>query len=205
MIAILDYGIGNVRSVKNALDALGEKNIITYNHNLISRATHLILPGVGAFTDGLKGLKKNNLIGLLKEEIIVKKKLFLGICLGMQMLGEKSEENSEVEGLCLIKGLVKKFHVNEKKIRIPHIGWNDIKIKKGSRLFKDVAIPEFYFVHSYFLQPKNKTVVTGTCNYGQNFCCAVEKENILGVQFHPEKSQRAGLTVLKNFAQIKYA
>src|SRR4030067_1579227 len=135
MIAILDYGIGNVRSVKNALDALGEKNIITYNHNLISRATHLILPGVGAFTDGLKGLKKNNLIGLLKEEIIVKKKLFLGICLGMQMLGEKSEENSEVEGLCLIKGLVKKFHVNEKKIRIPHIGWDDIKKKKRSTLF----------------------------------------------------------------------
>lgn len=205
MIVILDYGIGNVQSVRNALKYLGNKSQITNNPEVISSATHLILPGVGAFADGMRGLKKYNLIELLTKQVLIKNKFFLGICLGMQLLGDESEEDPEAKGLSFIKGQVCRFNINEKKFRVPHIGWNSVRVNKNSKLFMGIVNPEFYFVHSYFLKPENKDDIVGICEYGEKFCCAVERDNIFGVQFHPEKSQREGLAVLKNFVELNYA
>lgn len=198
MIAIVDYGMGNVGSVKNALAALGYDARVSHVKGDLQKATHIILPGVGAFGDGMKNLKAAGCLKVLEDEVLKKKKPFLGICLGMEMLANFGEEEGKHAGLGWITGVSRKFKT-DKPIRIPHIGWNDIKPQKNALLFKGVKRPIFYFVHSYHLVPKNHGVVVATCDYGERFVAACQKDNIFGVQFHPEKSQAEGLRILKNF------
>ena len=203
MIVVIDYGMGNVGSVKNALDFLGVDSTLSRKEEELRRASHIILPGVGAFNDGMNNLKNFGLIPVLKEEVLKKKKPMLGICLGLQLLAEKGEEGGDHEGLGIIKGTVRRFRVDSKRFRIPHIGWNDVSPVGDNILFNGISSTIFYFVHSFFLEPTNKDVIAATCSYGEEFTAAIREKNIFGTQFHPEKSQKSGLALLKNF--INYA
>lgn len=197
MIVIIDYEIGNLGSVINALDKLGVKSKISNNPNEIRKADSLILPGVGAAGQGMKNLEQKGLDKVIVEEI-KRGKPFLGICLGMQLLFEKSEEGN-VKCLGILKGSVKKF---KKMRKIPQIGWNQIDIKKDSKLLKDIKDKSyFYFVNSFYCTPEDKQVITGSTNYGEIFASIVEKENVVGVQFHPEKSGPVGFKLLENFVK----
>lgn len=199
MTVIIDYGMGNLFSVENALKHLGVEVKISNHKEDIQKADKLILPGVGAFPDGMRNLKKLGLVEILEEEILKNKKPFLGICLGMQLLATEGEEVELTKGLGWIAGRVRRFQVDEAKFRIPHIGWNDLILEKEPPLFRGIEQLTFYFVHSYHLVPEDSSAVSAVCNYGENFAAAVQKDNIFGVQFHPEKSQKSGLRVLKNF------
>jgi len=207
MISIIDYGMGNLHSVHNALKTMGFDSIITSNKSDIYKSEGVILPGVGAYPDCM-----NNLIKLgLKEVIndIIFKKPFLGICLGLQLLFQESEEFGPVEGLKIFDGKVKKFpdhmKVNDERLKIPHMGWNTVSIKKETPFLK--GIPDntyFYFVHSYYVDCEDKLVSTVT-NYGIKFVSSICWEDTLfACQFHPEKSQKYGLKILENFANIAY-
>lgn len=198
MIAIIDYGLGNLGSVKNALDKLGVDSLISKSASLIEKADGLILPGVGAAGEGMKNLKRRGLDNIIKQEAI-KEKQVLGICLGMQLLMDKSEEGN-VDCLNIVKGTVKKLTIS---LKVPQIGWNTVKIKKDIKLF--MGIPQnsyFYFVHSYYCAPSNKRTSVGETEYETQFCSAIQNNNIYGVQFHPEKSGENGLLLLKNFVNI---
>lgn len=200
MIAIVDYGIGNLGSVENALKYVGGKPIITSSPNVLKNADRIILPGVGAFADGMKFLKDRKLIEPLYNEIITKQKPLLGLCLGMQLLAKNSDEYGLHLGLGWIPAVVRRFKIDESKYKIPHVGWNNVKPKKNSILLKNLGqSPVFYFVHSYHLCEISPTIVIGECNYGINFPAVIEYQNILATQFHPEKSQQDGLKLLKNF------
>ena len=201
MIAIVDYGMGNVGSVRNALRLLGADGVVTSRAEYFERATHIILPGVGAFKDGMSGLQKNKVLKLLANEVLVKKKPFLGICLGMQLLADSGEEGGLSNGLGWIRGRTRRLKVEESKYRLPHIGWDDVEFD-ACPLFSGITARDFYFVHSYFLEPKNPENIIGTCTYGEKLVAAVQKENIFGVQFHPEKSQKSGLQLLRNFINL---
>ena len=191
--------MGNLRSVQKALDKIGADNVITNDHDIIKNADKIILPGVGAFKDAMKNLHELNLVTLLNEEVLHKKKPFLGICLGMQLLGTISEEFGETQGLGWIDAKIVKFP--QSKLKIPHVGWNNVHCN-DSYLFKNIPNEaDFYFVHSYYFQ-SNKKYSIGECDYGINFTCSVAKENIFAVQFHPEKSQLYGLALLKNFVNL---
>ena len=203
MVVIIDYGMGNLFSVKNALEAIGAEAKISNEPDDLRRAEQIILPGVGAFPDGMKNLKNLDIIPILEEEVLEKKKPFLGICLGAQLLATQGEEHQLTDGLGWIKGRARRFQVDEKKFRIPHIGWNDVFPKKDNILFKNVHPPIFYFVHSYHLVPEDQSVIVATSEYGETFAAALQKENIFGVQFHPEKSQKNGLRILENFLAYK--
>lgn len=197
MIVIIDYGVGNLASVKNALDKLGVKSKISNNPDIIKKAETLILPGVGAAGQGMKNLKETGLDKIIIEEIKTGKR-FLGICLGMQLLFEKSEEG-DVKCLGILKGSVKKF---KKMKKVPQIGWNQVDIKKESKLFKNINDKSyFYFVNSFYCSPGDKQVVIGSTIYGENFASIIEKENVIGVQFHPEKSGPVGFKLLENFVK----
>src|SRR3989344_317516 len=199
MVVIIDYGMGNLFSVENAIKYFGAEVKISDQKEEIEKADRLILPGVGAFPDGMKNLEKLGIIDVLKKEALEKEKPFLGICLGMQLLSAEGEENILTKGLGWVPGKVKRLQVDEKKFRIPHVGWDDVIPKKDGMLFKAVKQPVFYFVHSYHLVPEDSSVIAGVCDYGESFAAAIQKDNIFGVQFHPEKSQKNGLAVLKNF------
>ncbi len=199
MIVIVDYGMGNVGSVKNALTLLGAEVVISNKKADIEQSTHIILPGVGAFGDGMRRLRESSAIGVLRREVLEKKKPFLGVCLGMQLLATKGDEGGIHEGLGWIPGNVRRFDIDENKFRVPHIGWNDVVCERESSLFSDISSPVFYFVHSYIFVPSDAATVTARCEYGEPFAAAVEMDNIRGVQFHPEKSQKSGLTLLCNF------
>lgn len=196
MLAIIDYGMGNVASVQKALAYLGFKSIITKNHNEIIESSSIILPGVGSFSKGMENLVQNNMIELLKEEVIIKKKPFLGICLGMQLIFEKGNEPVECNGLGWIEGEVIKME--PQNLNIPHMGWNDINIINNT-YFESISTNDFYFIHSYHAVPTYKKYIAATVNYGDEFVACVQKENIFATQFHPEKSQAAGLSMLKTF------
>lgn len=202
MIAIIDYGMGNLFSVENAVKTMGFKVVVSNKADDIAAADKIILPGVGAFPDGMKNLKDLGIDKVLSEEILKKKKPLLGICLGMQLLASLGEEHEIVRGLGFIEGTVKKFNIINKKFRIPHIGWNDVSFKKESPLFKNIKTPIFYFDHSYCFVPKDDSVIIATCDHGEVFAAAIQKENIFGVQFHPEKSQREGLNLLNSFLRL---
>jgi len=192
---IIDYGLGNLASVKNALDKLGIKNKISSDFSVIKKAQALILPGVGAAGQGMKNLKSMGLDRVIIEEI-EKGKPFLGICLGMQLLFEKSEEDN-VNCLGILKGQVKRF---KRMRKIPQIGWNQVEIKQKSNLFSGISDNNyFYFVNSFYCLPKDKKVIAGVTSYGENFASIVAKDNVLGVQFHPEKSGKIGFKLLRNF------
>lgn len=200
MIAIIDYGMGNLRSVANALNFIGADFLITHDKDLLKQADRIILPGVGSFGDGIENLKSLNLDDVLREEVLVHQKPLLGICLGMQMLAEKGYEGGEHQGLGLIKGVVQKLEAQSRGLRVPHVGWDDITYKKGGSLFCQISDhADFYFVHSYYLVCDDITDILATCLYGLEFVVAIQHENIFATQFHPEKSQENGLRVLMNF------
>lgn len=198
-IAVIDYGLGNLRSVAKALEAVGAKVKITNKPAEIQAAAALVLPGVGAFKAAMDKLGRLNLVEPIKAAIS-ENKPFLGICLGLQVLFSASEEHGSSAGLDIIKGKVKKFPAT---VKIPHMGWNNVKLKAQSSKFKVFEnIPDesyFYFVHSYYVEPQDKSMVVATTDYGPEFTCAVNKDNLWGVQFHPEKSEKLGLQILRNF------
>ena len=200
MIVIIDYGIGNLGSVVNALDKLGIKNQISSSPSVIKKANALILPGVGTARQGMENLRERNLDKVIIGDI-QKGKPFLGICLGMQLLFERSEEG-KVPCLGIYEGIVKKF-TKEKKV--PQIGWNSVKYgdqknQNVNRLFKNIPDNSyFYFVNSYYCLPSDRSIIAGGCRYGEKFASVVAKDNVIGVQFHPEKSGKVGFTLLKNF------
>ena len=202
MIVIIDYGMGNTGSVKNAVETLGRQVVISGRNEDLKNASHIILPGVGAFGDGIRNLRKSGLADVLHREVLGKKKPFLGLCLGMQLLADKGEEGGEERGLGWIDGRVRRFSVDESKFKVPHIGWNDVAFKEGAKLFRRVERPIFYFVHSFHLVPGDQKVAVGYTDYGEHFVAAIQKNNIFGLQFHPEKSQREGLKVLENFLSV---
>lgn len=199
MIAIIDYGAGNLRSVSKALDFLNVRHKITNQRNEIENADKLIFPGVGNFGDVISELKKLQLIQSLKK-FILNKKPYLGICIGLQILFEYSDESPNVSGLGLLKGRVSILRTD---LKIPHIGWNTINIKKKSLILKGIKNHSyFYFVHSYCALPNDKEIILTTTDYGTDFVSGIEKDNIYALQFHPEKSGTIGLMILKNFSEL---
>lgn len=199
MIFVIDYGLGNLGSVKNALDKLEIDSVISSSPQDIQAGLGLILPGVGSASEGMKNLSKSGLDKVIRKQI-EKKIPLLGICLGMQLLCTSSEEGN-VKCLNVINGKVKKFKAD---LKVPQIGWNQVRLKQ-SKLFMSIKNDSyFYFVHSYYCQPKDTQVKIGITDYGTPFCSAFEKQNVFGVQFHPEKSGENGLKLLNNFKNIVY-
>jgi glutamine amidotransferase len=198
-IIIIDYGVGNTYSVSNAIHSLGYNRLkISDKEEEIKNADVLILPGVGAFEACVKNLKERNLISILNEQVLVMKKPILGICVGMQLLASHSEENGLHEGLGWIEGRVKKLKIPS-EYSVPHVGWNDVIMDEKSPIFcRNIQNSNFYFDHSYFFDCHEK-YMAGYCNYGLKVTAAVQKENIFGVQFHPEKSQTSGLKLFRGF------
>lgn len=198
-IALIDYGIGNLRSVKKAFEAVGANIAQTSTPNEILNADKVVLPGVGAFQDGLSGLKKRNLLPVLNE-IKRRNTPLLGICLGMQLLFESSSEMGNTHGLGFLEGEVRKF--SKKALKIPQTGWNQIDIINDSPLMDGVKDQSYvYFNHSYYCDPHESEDIITKTEYGKGYASAIQKGSIYGVQFHPEKSQNIGLTILKNFVE----
>lgn len=201
MIAVIDYDAGNIMSVCKALDYIGAEHVLTRDADRIIEADRLILPGVGAFGDAMDNLGRFGLVPVLKD-YARSGKLFLGICLGMQLLFEKSEETPGIEGLGLLKGECLRFP-EDKGLKIPQIGWNSLKFPRKTALFSGLNEDAFvYFVHSYYVNAFNSEDVAATSDYGITFHAAVESGNIFGCQFHPEKSSEVGLRILKNFVSV---
>jgi imidazole glycerol-phosphate synthase subunit HisH len=200
MITIIDYKTGNLGSIQNILRKIGENSVITSNKDEISEATKIILPGVGAFDTGMRNLAELDLIDVLNRKVIIEKTPVLGICLGMQLLSKGSEEGS-LKGLSWIDGITERFRFSDTiEYKIPHMGWNFIREHKPSRLFENMySDPRFYFVHSYFFRANDREDILTSTTYEIEFTSAVERGNILGVQFHPEKSHKFGMRLLKNF------
>ena len=201
MIAIIDYDTGNIKSVEKALQYLGEEAVITRDAGEILMADKVILPGVGAFGDAMEKLNRYGLVPVI-HEVVEKGIPFLGICLGLQLMFESSEEAPGVEGLGLLKGKIVRIPEGD-GLKVPHMGWNSLSFPKEGRLF--AGIPEnsyVYFVHSYYLQAE-EDIVTATAEYGVTIHASVEKGNVFACQFHPEKSSHTGLTILKNFVELK--
>ena len=200
-ILILDYGSGNVKSVLNICKYIEDNSLISNNIEDIKNSSHIILPGVGSFKASMNKIKKNLPIEEIMNEIINKQKPILGICVGMQVLANIGYEFGECTGLGLIDGSVKKLETN--KYPLPNIGWNNIDVKKDNILFKKLEENNsFYFVHSFAFIAKNNVNVIASSVYENKFVCAIQKKNIFGVQFHPEKSQKSGIQLLKNFINI---
>ncbi len=200
MIVIVDYGLGNVRSVAGSLNKLGIESLLSNNPEDIKRAEKLILPGVGAFPDGMKNLKKLGLIEPLHQAVIKEKKPILGICLGAQLMAKESFEFGQHQGLGWINASVVKIDVGNNGLRLPHVGWNDLFQIKADPLWDGISAKSlFYYVHSFHVQCHNRDIVIGECEYGIRFTACLHQENIYATQFHPEKSQLDGLTLLKNF------
>jgi glutamine amidotransferase len=202
MITIIDYKTGNLGSIQNILRKIGESSVITSNPADIINATKIILPGVGSFDTGMRNLIDLDLVGILNKKVLEEKIPILGICLGMQLLSEKSKEG-KLPGLGWIKGEVIKFELkNTDEYKIPHMGWNFVNLRKESRLFRDMyPDPRFYFVHSYHFKPCDISDILTSTNYELEFISSVERDNIIGVQFHPEKSHKFGMRLLKNFVE----
>lgn len=201
MITIIDYGMGNLRSVYNALDLLGAEVQISGEPSAIAEAERLILPGVGAFGLAMQNLRERGLIEVLNEKVITQKTPLLAICLGMQLLAESSNEHGQHQGLGWLPAQVRLFD-DVGDLRVPHVGWNDVQLAGEATLFKGLRPqPEFYFVHSYYFQTAEPSIIAATSHYGHEFVSAVGHENIFGTQFHPEKSQKEGLQLLRNFMQ----
>lgn len=196
MVAIIDYGMGNVASVQKAIRFLKIDCCITSDFSIIEDSTHIILPGVGAFYQGMKNLKERGLIELLSNEVLLKKKKFMGICLGMQLLAEKGFESCESDGLGWVKGEV--VRLDPKSKIIPHMGWNNIEVRNNT-FFKGIQNNDFYFIHSYHFVPESTDIIAATVNYELEYVASIQQDNIFATQFHPEKSQNSGLTVLKSF------
>lgn len=203
MIVVVDYEMGNLRSIVKSLEYVGGKVIVSYKPDDLLKADKIVLPGVGAFRDGMANLQKKGLDLILYKEVKEKNKPLMGICLGMQLLADKSYEFGEWQGLSLISGEVKKFNIDD-KFKIPHVGWNNVKFIQEHKLLDSVEDnSDFYFAHSYYLICAEKSSVIGVCDYGGDFTAIVAKDNIFATQFHPEKSQKSGLKLLENFVKWK--
>ena len=201
MIAIIDYDAGNIRSVEKAMAKLGQEVWITRDRERIMNADKVILPGVGSFGDAMAHLREYNLIEVIKD-VVAEKKPFLGICLGLQLLYESSEETPGVEGLGILKGKILKIPEQE-GLKIPHMGWNSLHLQNDGRLFRGIEQnPYVYFVHSYYLKAEEEETVKATTEYSVKIHASVEKDNVFACQFHPEKSSDLGLQILKNFAEL---
>ena len=201
MIAILDYDAGNIKSVEKAFKILGEETILTRDFSVIERADRLVLPGVGSFADAMGHLKKYELDKAIKD-FVQSGKPFIGICLGLQLLFESSDESVGVEGLHILDGVVKRIP-DAPGLKVPHIGWNSLDFPNKGRLFEGIEEGAFvYFVHSYYLEAADPSIVKATTEYGCHIHASVEKDNIFACQFHPEKSSTVGLQILKNFANL---
>jgi imidazole glycerol-phosphate synthase subunit HisH len=200
-IALIDYGIGNLRSVRKAFEAVGANINQTDQKDEIFSADKIVLPGVGAFSDGMNGLQQRGLIPVL-QEIHKRGTPILGICLGMQLFFEYGQEMGNYKGLGFVPGRVMKFPENE--LKIPHTGWNQLNIEKNSPLFSDVPDQAYvYFNHSFYCQPGDQHDTIATTEYGLSFSSAVQRGPLFGVQFHPEKSQKIGLSILRNFVEVR--
>lgn len=201
MVAIIDYDAGNIKSVEKAVIALGQNAVVTREADKILAADHVILPGVGAFGDAMEKLRRYALIEVIREVVDLQTP-FLGICLGLQLLFESSEECADVEGLGILPGKIVRIP-EQSDLKIPHIGWNSLHFPNQGRLFQDIPDGVYvYFVHSYYLQAKEPEIVTASTEYGVNIHASVEKDNVFACQFHPEKSSEVGMTILKNFFNI---
>lgn len=202
MIAIIDYDAGNIRSVEKALQFLGAETCVTRDEKEILAADHVILPGVGAFGDAMNKLRNYGLEGVI-HQVVAQKMPFLGICLGLQLLFEASEEAEGVKGLGILPGRIVRIP-EAPGLKIPHIGWNSLQFPSAGRLFEGIAKePYVYFVHSYYLQAEEPEIVKATTEYGVTIHASVEKGNVFACQFHPEKSSDVGMQILKNFIAIK--
>lgn len=202
MIAIIDYDAGNLKSVEKAFCSLGQEILVTRDSSEIKEAEKVVLPGVGSFGDAMNHLDHLGLIDTIKM-VVRKGTPFLGICLGLQLLFEKSEEAPGVEGLSLLEGEILKIPPKE-GLKIPHMGWNSLDVKQGAKLFKGIEeSPYVYFVHSYYLRAADETIVSASTEYSTHIHAAVEKDNIFACQFHPEKSSTVGLKMLSNFADLQ--
>ena len=209
MIAVIDYGAGNIRSVENAFERLGKSIVLTSDRDTILAADRIVLPGVGAFGDAMRKLNDKELVPVIREAVLDRKIPFLGICLGLQLLFEGSDESPGEEGLCLLPGRVKRF-IPADGLKIPQIGWNNLlpPVPGGSSLRGRLlhGIPAgsfFYFVHSYCVPDNGEDFIAASCAYGIRFVAAAEKDNIFACQFHPEKSGETGLRILENFIQLQ--
>ena len=201
MIAIIDYDAGNIKSVEKAFQALGQDVIVTRDKETILQAEGVILPGVGAFGDAMKKLEDYDLVDTI-HKVVEAKTPFLGICLGLQLMFEESEETPGVKGLGLLKGKIVRIPDGE-GLKIPHIGWNNLSYPNAGRLYKDIPEDSFvYFVHSYYLQAEEAEIVKAVTEYGVKIHASVEKENVFACQFHPEKSSVVGMKILENFVTV---
>jgi len=201
MIAIIDYDAGNLKSVEKALIKVGAEPVVTRDADLILQADKVILPGVGAFGEAMEKLNSFGLVDTIYK-VVEKGTPFLGICLGLQLLFEYSEEKEGCKGLSLLKGGVKRIP-DAPGLKVPHMGWNSLIVAENAKLFKNLpADPYVYFVHSYYLQAEDPEIVAATAEYGVTVHASVEKDNIFACQFHPEKSGEVGLTILKNFVEL---
>jgi glutamine amidotransferase len=202
VITIIDYNTGNLGSIKNMLNYLGISSVITNSIETIENAEKLILPGVGHFIHGIQQLDSLGFSELIKEHSLIRQKPILGICLGMQLMTNFSEEGN-VNGLGLLDAQTKKFYIQDQNLKIPHMGWNEVYWQKESRVLDCLSEnPSYYFVHSYYVECTNQEDVLGTTHYNQDFVSAFQHDNIIGMQFHPEKSHRFGMELFKNFSKL---
>lgn len=198
--AIIDYGMGNLTSVLNAVESLGQRGDIIQNANRLIDYQAVILPGVGAFGHGIENLRKSGWVTALNEFVIDRGRPFLGLCLGMQLLATSGCEHGFHQGLNWIPGIVEKLSTKHATVRLPHIGWNEVQLIQKNSLYRKLGESQtFYFVHSYAFHPEDENVITGVASHGEKFVASIEKDNIFATQYHPEKSQKAGLAVLNNF------
>lgn len=201
-VVIVDYGMGNLRSVEKAFRRLGIDSVISSDSSEILSADKLVLPGVGHFNRGMQNIKERKIFDVLYESVLIKKKQILGICLGMQLMTEYSEEG-DCEGLGWIKAKTVKFSFNNNNLKIPHMGWNNLDIQNDISLLKNITGEDsFYFVHSYYVNCENEENVLAKTNYNTKFVSAFYSDNIFGCQFHPEKSHDKGLEIIKNFTEL---
>ena len=201
MIAIIDYDAGNIKSVEKAMQLLGQEVIITRDRETIMNADKVILPGVGAFGDAMSKLRQYGLDEVIRD-VTAKGTPFLGICLGLQLLFERSDETPGVEGLGILKGEILRIPDKE-GLKIPHMGWNSLHLQNDGRLFRGIEEDAYvYFVHSYYLKAKEEQIVKATTEYGAHIHASVEMDNVFACQFHPEKSSDVGLRILKNFVEL---